>query len=145
MNYSKLTKKELITILELRDKPVNVGSTGDAFSFLRKYGKEQQEYFFVLMLDGALKIKNVKIVSIGLANRTLVHPREVFAPAIEARCVSIIIAHNHPSGLLKPSVEDFETTKRICNAGNILGIQVLDHIIFSADAYHSMKEEGEMF
>ena len=93
MNYSKLTKKELITILELRDKPVNVGSTGDAFSFLRKYGKEQQEYFFVLMLDGALKIKNVKIVSIGLANRTLVHPREVFAPAIEARCVSIIIAH----------------------------------------------------
>ncbi len=143
MNYKKLTKAGLITLLELREKPVEVSSPRRIFDFLRPYGKKEQEHFIVLMVDGALKVKNLKVVTIGTINRTLVHPREVFAPAIENRATGIIIAHNHPSGNLEPSNEDLNTTQSLKNAGDILGIKVFDHVIFSGDDYHSMFENGE--
>lgn len=144
MDYSKMTKKELIALLELREKPIACRNPQSVFDYLRPYGKEEQEHFIVLMLDGAHKIKNVKVVSIGLVNRTLVHPREVFAPAIDNRSTAIILAHNHPSGNLEPSSDDLETTYRLKKAGQMLGIEVLDHIIFSASDYRSLAESGEL-
>ena len=72
----------------------------------------------------------------------LMHPREVFAPAIENRSASIIVAHNHPSGVLKPSNEDFAVTKRLKESGKLLGIELLDHVIFTKDDYFSLNDEG---
>lgn len=144
MDYSKLSKQELIALLQLREKPIAVREPVAVFDYLKPYGKEEQEHFIVVMLDGAHQIKNVKVVSIGLVNRALVHPREVYAPAIENRATSIIIAHNHPSGNLEPSADDLEVTLRIKRAGQLLGIELLDHLIFNSDNYRSLAETGEM-
>lgn len=144
MDYSKMTKNELITLLELRENPIQVRHPNTVFDYLKPYGGKQQEHFIVLLLDGAHQIKNVKVVSVGLANRTLVHPREVFAPAIEERAVAVILAHNHPSGNLEPSEDDIAITTRLWKAGMLLGIEVLDHIIFSDIRYISLKDYGLM-
>ncbi|MBO7388162.1 MAG: JAB domain-containing protein, partial [Methanomicrobium sp.] len=83
-------------------------------------------------------------ISKGLLNQSLVHPREVFADAIVERCASVILVHNHPSGNLKPSQADLGVTKRLCNSGNILGIEVLDHVIVTKKGWVSLKKEGLM-
>ncbi len=127
----------------LKKKVIN--NTEDAFNSIRHYGDRVQEHFLVLILNGALELLKVEVVSVGLVNKTLVHPREVFSTAISIRATSVIIAHNHPSGNLKPSKDDFETTKKISDAGKILGINVLDHIIFSSESYYSIKESDELF
>ena len=144
MDYSKLTRDELITLLTLREQPISCRDPKTVFDYLRPYGKEQQEHFLVLLLDGAHQIKFSKVVSIGTVNRTLAHPREVYAPAIEHRATAIIIAHNHPSGDLTPSSDDLELTMRLRRAGQLLGIELLDHVIFSSTAYRSLAETGEM-
>lgn len=144
MDYKKMSKDELITLLELRENPIQVKNPTTVFEYLQPYGMKEQEHFIVLLLDGAHQIKNLKLISIGLANKTLVHPREVFAPAIEERATAIIIAHNHPSGNLEPSDDDITTTSRLWKAGMLLGIEVLDHIIFSTKQYLSFKEAGLM-
>ena len=114
----------------------------DAWKCIRHYGDRKQEFFFVLCLNGARELNNYEIVTKGLLNRSLVHPREVFAPAIESRSASILVAHNHPSGNLRPSPEDKEVTSRLKNAGNILGMDIVDHIIFSHQEFYSFKQEG---
>lgn len=80
----------------------------------------------------------------GLVNKTLVHPREVFAEAIVYRATAVIIAHNHPSGCAEPSPEDYEITKRLLKAGETLGIRVLDHIVFGTENCYSFLENGDM-
>ena len=75
-------------------------------------------------------------------NQTLVHPREVFSYAIEKRCASLILAHNHPSGVLSASLSDINITKRLQESAKILGIDILDHVIFTKDGFYSFKEEG---
>lgn len=144
MDYTKMTKDELITLLTLREQPVSCRDPQTVFDYLKPYGKEQQEHFLVLLLDGAHQIKFVKVVSIGTVNRALAHPREVYAPAIEHRATAIIIAHNHPSGNLEPSTDDLELTMRLRRAGQLLGIELLDHVIFSATDYRSLAETGEL-
>jgi DNA repair protein RadC len=83
-----------------------------------------------------------RVVSVGLVNKTQVHPREVFADPITDRASAIIVAHNHPSGDLKPSKEDTEITKQLKAAGETLGIKLLDHIIFNQKEYYSFLEKG---
>jgi len=90
---------------------------------------KRQEYFVMLTLDGARRLINCRIITIGTLMSSLVHPREVFAPAIEDRAASIIIGHNHPSGMLDISEQDREVTKRIRQAGDLLGIHLDDHLI----------------
>lgn len=114
------------------------------FERLRHYGDRVQENFIVLGLNGAFGVLYESVVSVGLVNRTLVHAREVFAEAIEKRATAIVLAHNHPSGNLEPSPDDLEVTLRMKKAGQILGIDVLDHIIFSSDDYYSMSENGDI-
>ncbi|MCR5443295.1 MAG: DNA repair protein RadC [Sphaerochaetaceae bacterium] len=114
------------------------------FDLVRHYGDRVQEHFLVVMLNGAHELMGVNLVTIGLVNRTLVHPREVFSDPIRMRATAIILAHNHPSGNLEPSPDDLEVTLRLKKAGLLLGIEVLDHIIFSSEDYRSMSETGEM-
>lgn len=105
-------------------------------------GHLKKECFYVIMLDSAMKkISDIEI-SRGLLNASLVHPREVFNPAIKNNSKGIILIHNHPSGLLKPSEEDIKTTNRLVESSVILGIPVYDHLIISASGYFSFKENG---
>lgn len=103
----------------------------------------EQEHFVAISLDGAGYVITSRVITIGLLNHSLVHPRETFRGAILDNAASIIIAHNHPSGSLDPSPQDIAITKQIKDAGEIIGIRVIDHIIVTKyDNYYSMKEHG---
>jgi len=109
-----------------------------------KYSDYNQEAFFVATLDGAHNLIKTSIMSIGLVNKTIVHPREVYCEAVREMAAAIIVAHNHPSGSRDPSMEDTEVTSRLKKAGDILGIPMLDHIIFTKEGYYSFLEEGTL-
>lgn len=116
----------------------------DVFNEIRHYANDEQEVFLVIGVNGANEIIFTKAVSVGILDRALIHPRETFADAIKNRCSAIFVAHNHPSSNLTPSDADIMSTTRLVKAGEILGIRVLDHLIFSKDGYHSMRENQEM-
>ena len=102
-----------------------------------------QEHFWVIGLDGANQVKYVDLVSLGLVNRSLVHPREVFRLAVHEGISSVILAHNHPSGSVEPSQDDIAITRQLKEAGKIVGIAVLDHVIIGNEPealYYSFKE-----
>ena len=120
-----------------------ISSPADAYSALSRYQRKTKEHFLVLTLNGNHTVIRATIISIGLANRTIVHPREVFIPAIKDNACAVIIAHNHPSGNLDPSREDKDITTRLCQAGEILGIPILDHVIISKKGYYSFMESQE--
>jgi DNA repair protein RadC len=103
----------------------------------------RQEEFWVMILDNKNRLIKKARISIGTISEALVHPREVFRDAIREAASSIIIAHNHPSGVLKPSVNDIEITKRVAQAGSIVGIQLLDHVIVTDNDYLSLRETDE--
>jgi len=119
-----------------------------AFALVKQYANVKQESFYIILLDGAHQATSAIAVTVGIVDKTIVHPREVFRPAIVENASAVIIAHNHPSGKLEPSNEDKSITKRLIDAGEILGIQVLDHLIFGASkgqaSYVSMQELGLM-
>ena len=125
-------------------KPRPCKDPGRIFELVRHYGDRLQEHFLVIMLNGAHELMGVNVVTVGLVNRTLVHPREVFSEPLKMRATAVVLAHNHPSGNLEPSPDDLEVTFRIRQAGQILGIAVLDHIIFNTEGYMSMMESGEL-
>ena len=109
---------------------------------LKEYADKRQEYFIAITLDGASHIIEKRIISIGTLNQSLVHPREVFADAVSDRAAGIIIAHNHPSGQLEASHEDRMVTRRLKEAGKLMGIELLDHLIVTKSGYLSFREEG---
>lgn len=117
---------------------------GDIYKEVLEYTSSDKEQFIVVLLDGANQIISSELVSIGIANKTIVHPREVFRTAIAKNACSIALAHNHPSGLLEPSIEDLSLTNRLKEAGSIIGIPVLDHLIVSKNGYRSMLESGDI-
>jgi DNA repair protein RadC len=104
--------------------------------------RARQEIFFVLMLDSRHRLLREVEVSRGSLNQSLVHPREVFAPALREAAAAILVLHNHPSGDPQPSREDHEVTRRLAQAGEILGIRLVDHLVLGADAYTSFAEQG---
>jgi DNA repair protein RadC len=108
-------------------------------SFVKDYDKEQ---FFVLSFDVRNRFIEVDEISSGTLTASLVHPRETFAAAIRRHAASIIVAHNHPSGDVEPSEDDIKITRRLYEAGKILAIELLDHIIFTRDSHKSLKEKG---
>lgn len=126
-------------------KTKKYGSPESIFNYIRHYADRQQEYFLCIQLNGAMEIASCDVITIGLINRTLCHPREIFAPAIKNRATSVVLAHSHPSGNLEPSEDDMSLTDRIVKAGKIVGINVMDHIIFSVDDYRSMMENGDFY
>lgn len=103
---------------------------------------EQREHFALLLLDTKNQVMAFPDVSIGSLNASIVHPREVFRCAISYAASSIILVHNHPSGDPSPSREDLNVTKRLLKAGEILDIEILDHIIIGDNKYTSLKEQG---
>lgn len=117
-----------------------ITSALDIYNELQDYKNRQQEYFLTITLDGANHIIQTRVISIGTLNRSLVHPREVFADAIIDRAASIVIAHNHPSGVLEASHEDILVTSRLKESAKLLGIDLLDHLIISKDGFVSMRD-----
>ena len=162
-NISKLEVDELCSIKGIgKDKAVTIlaafelsrrGVSGNGEKIIIKSSKDaslvleenlrglSKEHFQILMLNTKNYLIGIETVSIGSHNSSIVHPIELFKTAIKKSAAAIILAHNHPSGDASPSQEDIEVTKRIKNGGNLLGIDVLDHIIIGENSYYSFKEE----
>lgn len=119
---------------------INISSPEDAEKAFREYiGDSDREVFAVMTLNNRHSITSLTTVSIGSLNSCVVHPREVFKTAILSNAESIVLCHNHPSGECQPSSEDIAATSRMQEAGKILGIQVLDHIILGDEKFTSLK------
>jgi len=116
--------------------------TEDVLPLLEDIASKKQEHFVVLTLDSEKRLITRRVVFIGTVNAVIVHPREVFAGALEDRAVSIIAAHNHPSGNPEPSKADEEMTQQLVAAGQILAIKLDDHIVIVDDGYFSFSEQG---
>ncbi|MFH1368617.1 MAG: DNA repair protein RadC [Elusimicrobiota bacterium] len=103
---------------------------------------KKKENFVVFFLNGRNQVISRETISVGTLNASLVHPREVFEPAIRSVAAGVILVHNHPSGDCTPSEDDIEITRRLSDAGKIIGIEVVDHIIVGGEGYISFKEKG---
>jgi DNA repair protein RadC len=103
---------------------------------------KQQEYFVCISLNGANEVIEKRVVTIGLLDKSPVHPREVFADVIADRAAAVIFVHNHPSGDLQPSEADRQTHEQLTEAGKILGLRVLDHLIVTRKGHFSFQENG---
>lgn len=109
----------------------------------RFIGRDDREVFFVMCLNTKNHVVAVHRCHIGSLNASIVHPREVFKSAILNNAASVIVAHQHPSGDITPSVEDINVTKRLAEAGKLLGIEVLDHLVVNNEGkFTSLKEKG---
>jgi DNA repair protein RadC len=120
-----------------------IRSSANAYNVLREYlADTDREIFCVLCLDRKNGVIGLNTVSIGSLTTSVVHPREVFKPAILSNSSSVLLSHNHPSGCPLPSQEDRALTTRLVQAGKLLGIEVLDHIIIGDGKYFSFADEG---
>ncbi|MEA1945086.1 MAG: DNA repair protein RadC [Euryarchaeota archaeon] len=121
---------------------IKITEAEDVLPLIDWIANKQQEYFICITLNGANEVIENRTVTVGLLDRSQVHPREVFADVITDRAASVIFAHNHPSGALEPSNSDLKIQEQLTEAGRILGIKVLDHIIISKKGYYSFQENG---
>ena len=117
-------------------------SPKDVWENLRDIRNNKKEHFVVFYLDARNQEIQREIISVGILNANLVHPREVFEPAVRNNTVQILVSHNHPSGDTSPSGDDMEVTRRLVEAGKILGIEIIDHVIVSQNSFFSLKGEG---
>lgn len=129
-----------------RIKPdgTRIETPADLLPLIRHYADRKQEHFLCASINGANEIINIRVISIGLVDRTPVHPREVFADALTDRASGVIVAHNHPAGPLEPSAWDVEITRQLKAAGEIVGVVLLDHIIFNRNGYFSFLDTGAL-
>jgi DNA repair protein RadC len=121
--------------------PEDVANSEIADKELRNSDREK---FICIHFNIKNKIISYEVVSMGSLTSSIVHPREVFKAAILANAASVLFMHNHPSGEEEPSIDDIEITNRLCKAGNILGINILDHLIITRTGYLSFKQKGLM-
>jgi DNA repair protein RadC len=128
----------------IKPESAKIETPADLLPHVRHYADRKQEHFLCATINGANEILNIRVVSIGLIDRSPVHPREVFADALSDRASAVIVAHNHPSGGLEPSPSDINITAQLKSAGAIVGIDLLDHIIFNRTAYFSFLEDGRL-
>ena len=127
---------------EKSEKEIYINSPEDIIKELAHIKENKKENFVVLYLDARNKLIYKETVSIGSLNANLVHPREVFEPAVRYLAAQIVLAHNHPSGDPEPSEDDLEITKRLIESGKILGIEIVDHIIITKTGFTSFKEKN---
>jgi len=113
----------------------------DIWREMKEIRGNKKEYLVIFYLDVRNQVIRKEIISIGSLNSSLIHPREVFEPAVSHLAAQIIISHNHPSGDPSPSEEDIEVTKRLIQVGEILGIEIIDHVIVTEKEFFSMKEK----
>ncbi len=128
----------------IRPEGTKISSPEDVLPLIRHYADRKQEHLLCITLNGANEVIATRVITIGLLNRTQIHPREVFADAVTDRAAAVILAHNHPSGSVCPSGEDGAVTRRIRESGEVLGIQLLDHLVFTNKGYYSFKEHNEL-
>jgi DNA repair protein RadC len=128
----------------IKPEGAKIETPADLLPHVRHYADRKQEHFLCASINGANEILNIRVVSIGLIDRTPVHPREVFADALSDRASAIIVAHNHPAGNLEPSATDVAVTGQLKSAGSVVGIALLDHIIFNRSGYYSFLEAGRL-
>jgi len=140
---------QILAALELARRhfqrgPHRIAKPEDALPYIRHIADKKQEYFVCLSLSGAHEVIESRIVTVGLLTSSQIHPREVFADAIADRAAAVILAHNHPSGNRDPSPEDLALTRQLVEAGKILGIEVLDHLVVTKRGHTSLKEAGHI-
>ncbi len=144
-------KRKLIPVYQVqlvRDGSVktcdkNITTPRQAFDILIEYlDGADRETFVILLLSTKNNIIGINTVSVGSLSASIVHPREIFKPAFLCNAASIILSHNHPSGHPDPSQQDLEVTRRLIDAGNLLGITVRDHIIIGDNTFFSFREKG---
>jgi len=128
----------------IKPEGFKISTPADVLPLIRHFTDRKQEHFLSITINGANEVLNVRVVSIGLIDRSPVHPREVFADALTDRASGIIVAHNHPAGSLEPSDADTNNTIQLVQAGKIMGIELLDHIIFNRNNYYSFLESGRL-
>lgn len=122
-----------------------ISNAKDVYDLLRdEFGEKKKEHFICLFLDTQNKIIKQEIVSIGILDTSLIHPREVFNTAIKENAKSIILVHNHPSGDVTPSEGDINATDRVKETGKILKIHLIDHVIIGKEGYYSFKENSKL-
>jgi DNA repair protein RadC len=121
-------------------RPVQVRNLKQAYQYLKDMGAYRKEQLRGLYLDSRYQVIHDEVISVGSLTSNIVHPREVFQPAIERGAIAIIIAHNHPSGVLEPTTADIAVTQQLIKAGEILGIELLDHLIITATRHTSVLQ-----
>jgi len=127
----------------LKDKKAEIYLTPkEVWEELKDLRDHKKEHFVIFYLDSRNQEIKREIISVGSLNANLVHPREVFEPAVRNLAAQIILAHNHPSGDTEPSEDDLEITKRLVEAGKILDIEIIDHIIVVRNGFLSFKEKN---
>ncbi len=119
-----------------------IKSPADIVPFLKSYAVSTKEHFLAVTLNGSYEILQIRVVSVGTINRSMVHPREVFLEAIKENAAALIICHNHPSGTCTPSEDDIKTTETLMDCSKLLGIPIIDHIIVDRESYFSFLEHG---
>ncbi len=124
------------------DLQAKVTKPDDILRLLPDLASKRQEHFICITLNGAGEVLGNRVITVGLLNHSLVHPREVFADAITDRAASVICVHNHPSGSLEPSSQDIAITQQLREAGALVGIPLIDHIIVSRAGHTSLRERG---
>ena len=147
MSNSDYSMEELLLMVQEKALDYSVSritSANDVYHALAEYSTKDQEHFMLITLDGASKVIEQRVIHIGTLNQSLVHPREVFRPAILDNAAGVIISHNHPSGTLEPSRADIQITDRLKEVSKIVGIELLDHVIISKNGYYSFSDEGLM-
>lgn len=122
----------------------HLSSPRDVFDATADLRFRRREHFVALYLNARNRMLARKTVSVGSLNASIVHPREVFSPALRHGAAGLIVVHNHPSGETDPSVEDLELSRRLAEAGEILGVDLLDHVIVGGDGFTSLKEAGHL-
>jgi len=135
MLVRELTQRRYARTIVIRG-PDDIG----ALPACRKLKRAKREHFVVVLLNARHEVEAVETVSIGSLNASIVHPREVFTAAIRASAASIVLVHNHPSGDPEPSEEDLAITKRLVQAGELVGIAVLDHVIVATRGVVSLRQ-----
>ena len=152
-NISGIGKRKELAVFAVRElskrylqkqpPPYIIHGPEDAAAYARQQlSMETKEHFCILLLNTKNHVTGWHVISIGSLTASIVHPREVFAPAIVHHAASIILVHNHPSGDPSPSREDISVTQRLVKAGKIMDIPVLDHIIIGDNRFISLKEKG---
>lgn len=144
--YLKFTKLQLVKekagYYHIPEKITSPEAAYHTILEVLELDKEPQEVLVLISLDVKHKVIGVDKISVGTLNASIVHPREVFKKALANNAALIMLAHNHPSGDSKPSPEDIQVTDRIKQAGDILGVELLDHIIIGDETFVSLKEMG---
>ena len=128
-----------------RSKPqIEIKGPEDAFNVLRKRFKhgEAREFFVAILLSARNTVIGIETISVGSLNASIVHPREVYQPAVAKSAASLILAHNHPSGNPEPSDDDLALTRRLVSVGDLMGIPIVDHLIVAGGGFLSLKQQG---